>query len=125
MENLKDLLEDELEGPVKDLSCSLREEGGRVVGESAWGYIERLADQVDSILAKAWAVTLDQVGEEVTVGSPPPRRRLNQKGHIRRAIGVHPPADPPEGGAVRGECGRTGDRPGAGGSRNPQRPAER
>ena len=87
MENLKDLLEDELEGPVKDLSCSLREEGSRVVGESAWGYIERLADQVDSILTKAWAVTLDQVGEEVTVGSPPPKRRLNQRGHIRRAIG--------------------------------------
>eukprot|EP00976_Prorocentrum_cordatum_P050341 1016049-Prorocentrum_minimum.AAC.1 len=87
MENLKDLLEDELEGPVEDLSRSLRKEGGRTVSESTRGYIERLANQVDNILARAWAVTLDQVGEEVTVGSPPPKRRLNQKGHIRRAIG--------------------------------------
>eukprot|EP00959_Pyramimonas_sp_CCMP1952_P330923 6929876-Pyramimonas_sp.AAC.1 len=87
MENLKDLLEDELEGPVEDLSCSLRKEGGRTVSESTREYIERLANQVDNILARAWAVTLDQVGEEVTVGSPPPKRRLNQKGHIRRAIG--------------------------------------
>eukprot|EP00976_Prorocentrum_cordatum_P034336 698296-Prorocentrum_minimum.AAC.1 len=66
MENLKDLLEDELEGPVEDLSCSLQKEGGRVMGESEREYIERLADQVDRILARAWAVTLDQVGEEVT-----------------------------------------------------------
>eukprot|EP00959_Pyramimonas_sp_CCMP1952_P458364 9476493-Pyramimonas_sp.AAC.1 len=60
MENLKDLLEDELEEPVEDLSRSLQKEGGRTVRELTREYIERLAKQVDDILARAWAVTLDQ-----------------------------------------------------------------
>eukprot|EP00959_Pyramimonas_sp_CCMP1952_P220262 4605194-Pyramimonas_sp.AAC.1 len=49
--------------------------------------VEHLANQVDNILARAWAITLEQVGEEITVGSPPPKRRVNQKGHLRRATG--------------------------------------
>eukprot|EP00959_Pyramimonas_sp_CCMP1952_P005769 120803-Pyramimonas_sp.AAC.1 len=66
MENLKDLLEDELEEPVEELSRSLRDMGGRATGRLTREYIEHLATQVDGILARAWAVTLDQVGEEVT-----------------------------------------------------------
>ena len=72
MENLKDLLEDELEEPVANLSRSLQRENGKAASEHTRDDVERLARQVDDILAKAWAVTLDQVGEEVTVGSPRP-----------------------------------------------------
>ena len=72
---------------MASLSRSLQRENDKAAGERTRDDIEHLAKQVDDILAKAWAVTLDQVGEEVTVGSPPPKRRLNQKGHIRRTVG--------------------------------------
>ena len=58
MENLKDLLEDELEEPVASLSRSLQRENGKAASEHKRDDVEHLAKQVDDILAKAWAVTL-------------------------------------------------------------------
>eukprot|EP00959_Pyramimonas_sp_CCMP1952_P242348 5065729-Pyramimonas_sp.AAC.1 len=66
MENLKDLLEDELEGPIGELSSSVRAEGGRTMDQPTREAIERLATQVDDILTKARTTTLEQVGEEIT-----------------------------------------------------------
>ena len=42
---------------------------------------------VDSLLAKAWEITLREVGETVTIGETHPvKGRSNQSGHLKNTI---------------------------------------
>ena len=81
--SLKDTLSNETREDVESLGKAVASAQGkhRVNGEAV---IREISIEVDNLLAKAWEITLREVGETVTIGDTHQmKERSNQSGHLK------------------------------------------
>ena len=83
LDSLKETLSNETRKDVESLGRAVASAQGthRANGEAVG---REISIEVDNLLAKAWEITLREVGETVTIrGTHPVKGRSNQSGHLR------------------------------------------
>jgi hypothetical protein len=84
LSSLRDTLSNEIREDIESLSQTVTS-AHREHHANGKAVIRNISGKVDTLLAKAWEITLREVGETVSMGAthPPIKGRSNQSGHLK------------------------------------------